>query len=91
MLPERRKKRYICTFVKKNQNGEFIPNVIVIPAHNEILAQAILCETYRVPSEFIKRSYSRDEYEKEGIRTIRLAETNTYEGGSPYENFRGDI
>ncbi len=89
MLPERRKKRYICTFVKKDQNGEFKPNVIVIAAHNEILAQAIICETYHVPAKFIKRADTGD-YDKEGLRTIRLAETNTYEEESPHENFRDD-
>ena len=89
MLLERRKKRYICTFVKKDQNGEFKPNVVVVAAHNETLAQAILCETYNVPTKFIQRAET-GEYDKEGIRTIRLAETNTYEGGSEHENFRDD-
>ncbi len=87
MLPERRKKRYICTFVKKDQNGEFKPNVVVIAAHNEILAQAILCETYSIPPKFIRRADTGD-YDREGLRTIRLAETNTYEGGTEHENFR---
>lgn len=87
MLPERKKKRYICTFVKKDQNGKFKPNVIVIPAHNEVLAQAILCETYNVPAKFIQRADTGD-YDREGLRTIRLAETNIYEGDTEHENFR---
>jgi len=89
MLIERRKKRFICTFVKKNQNGEFKPNVVVIAAHNEVLAEAVLCETYGIPPTVVKKN-SDEMYNHEGIRTIRLAETNTYEGGSIHENFRSD-
>lgn len=79
LTDERRKKRFICTFVKKNQNGEFKSNVVVIAAHNELLAEAILCETYDIPNKIVKET-SINGYDKEGIRTIRLAETNTYEG-----------
>lgn len=85
-LLDRRKKRYICTFKKKDNNGELKGNLVVIAAHNEVLAQAILCETKNIPATKIKPNKYGD-YVAEGIISIRLSETNTYEGDSDYENF----
>ena len=86
---ERRKKRYICSFVKKNEDGEFKPDVIVIPAHNELLALVALVEKHKIPSKKVKR-LSDGNYHEEGIKTIRLSETNTFEGGSSHDNFSDD-
>ena len=63
--------------------------MVVIAAHNELLAQAELCERYNVPPVSVKR-INFDEYDKEGVRMVRLAETNVYEGDSSNENFRSD-
>jgi len=89
MFLDRRKKRYICTFAKKNAKGELTPNLVVIAASNDIMAKAMLCEKYQIPSVFIKPNNIGD-YNEEGIKSIRLSETNVYEGGSPDENFRDD-
>jgi hypothetical protein len=71
-------KRYICSFVKK-VDGVLKPNVVVIAASNNIIAAAKLCETYDVVNHQIPREFHHSN-NQEGIKTIRLAETNTYEG-----------
>jgi hypothetical protein len=74
------KKRYISSFIKKNKNGELAPNVVVVTAHNEVLAKATLCTKYDIPNIPVKRNERTGEYGSEGIKSIRLSETNTYEG-----------
>ena len=76
------KKRYICSFVKKDNQGELKPNVVVVAAMGPIIARAIICQKYGV----INKPAARDNSE-EGIKTIREVETNTYEGESEDENF----
>lgn len=83
----RRKKRYICTYVK-HIDKQYKGNVVVVCAHNELLAKAVLCEENNIPPVIIKSSPG--EHNTEGIISIRLAETNTYEGDSTYDNFRDD-
>ena len=69
-------KRYICSFVKKI-NNEFIPNVVVIIASNLILARAVLVDIYGVNNVMVDKDQAwRNNVE--GIKTIRLSETNTY-------------
>jgi len=82
------KKRFICSFVKLI-DGKLIPDVVVIPASNNIIARADLCQRYGVKNLMIDRDRLRDNAE-EGIKTIRLAETNTYEGDTSHENFISD-
>lgn len=88
MATENRKKRYICSFVEK-VDGVLKPNVVVIAAHNNIIAKALLCEKYGVRNHEIDKNRLRLNLE-EGIKSIRLAETNVYEGGSINENFISD-
>jgi hypothetical protein len=76
------KKRYICSFVKKDRDGNLKPNVVVVAATNEVIARSVLCSDYNVPNVAIKNNF-----EKEGIKTIRLSETNKYEGEPEGENF----
>jgi hypothetical protein len=76
------RKRYICSFVKKNVDGILKPNVVVIAATNEVIARAQLRAKYNVPNVAIK-----DNCDKEGVKTIRLSETNTYEGEAEGDNF----
>jgi len=73
-------KRYICSFVKKVGN-ELKPNVVVIAAPNNIVARAKLCEQYGVLNIQINIDRLRLN-EEEGIKDIRLSETNTYVGGA---------
>ena len=80
------KKRYICSFVKKDSNGISEPHVVVIAAHNSIIARAILCEKYNVVNNDIPKDhyYTND---IEGIKTIRLSDTNVYEGETENDSF----
>lgn len=78
-------KRYICSFVKE-VDGELKPNVVVIAAANNIIAAAKLCEKYGVVNHQIPKELHRANSE-EGIKTIRLSETNTYEGETEDESF----
>lgn len=80
------KKRFICSFVKKMSDGELKPNVVVIAADNSIVAKALLCQTYGVVNKEIpkERHWAND---TEGIKKIRQAETNVYEGESEGDNF----
>ena len=80
------KKRYVCSFLKKDRTGKIKPNVVVIAATNDVTAKVILCQQEDIPSLMLsgKEQYERD---KEGIKRIRLCETNTYEGESEDENF----
>jgi hypothetical protein len=87
IILNRRKKRYICTYVKLIDN-QYKGNVVVVCAHNDVMAKAILCEQYRIPAQQVKTCAG--EYKAEGIKSIRLAETNLYEGGSVHENFSDD-
>ena len=75
-------KRYICSFVKKDDHGELKPHVVVVAAVGPIIARAILCQKYGA----INKPAGRDN-KQEGIKTIREAETNTYEGEPEGENF----
>lgn len=90
-LKERRKKRYICTFVKKDEKSdEFKGNLVVVAANNDVMAQVILCRTQNIPPVKIIPIYGKP-YTEEGYKSIRLSETNTYEGGDPrYDNFSDD-
>ena len=87
---KRKKKRYICTYVKKNNHNQYKGNVVVVLAHNDVGARVALCEQYGIPAVTIKSSMYTYEYTHEGIVSIRLAETNTYEGGSLDDNFSDD-
>lgn len=88
MTNNERKKRYICSFVKR-KGEELIPDVVVVAATNNVVARLILCEKYGVKNYDIPRG-KRHDYSEEGINNIRLAETNTYEGGSINDNFDSD-
>jgi len=70
-------KRYYCSFVKKTEDGELKPNVVVITAPNSTVARAILCYQHGVVNIIIpeERRWWND---REGIKTIRLSDTNTY-------------
>jgi len=82
-------KRYICSFVKIIDN-ELKPNVVVIEAPNNIIARAKLCERYGVLNKEINKDRLRLNAE-EGIKDIRLSETNTYVGGvDPYDDLSND-
>lgn len=72
-------KRYICSFVKEI-DGVFKPNVVVIEAPNNIIARVKLCEKHGVLNVPIDKRY-QDIYKEEGIKDVRLSETNTYVGG----------
>lgn len=85
MTTSERKKRYICSFVTKIDK-KFVPNVVVIAASNNIIARALLCKRYGVKNIDIPTS-KRHSYDMEGINSIRLSETNVYEGGSVNDNF----
>lgn len=85
---DKRRKRYICTFVKK-EGGKFIEKVCVVAAHGESLARKEVSEKHSVTVKNAKHD-EYGNYTDEGIKTIRVMETNTYEGGSTYENFRSD-
>lgn len=87
VILNRRKKRYICTYVKKIDN-QYKGNVVVVCAHNDVMAKVVLCEQYNIPPVLIKNGYG--EHSVEGIISIRQAETNLYEGGSVYDNFSDD-
>ena len=68
--------RYICSFVKEIE-GELKPNVVVITAPNNVIARAVLCETYGVKNITLHPDhYWRND--QAGIKTIRLSDTNTY-------------
>jgi hypothetical protein len=69
-------KRYYCSFVKE-VDGELKPNVVVIIAPNNVIAKAVLCEQYGVKNRSIPidRQWFNDQ---DGIKTIRLSDTNTY-------------
>lgn len=83
-------KRYICSIVKK-VDGEFKPNVVVIPALNETVARAKLCIAYDIPDTVPEYKYVSGKYTGEGIKSIRLSETNTYDTEDPIlDNFRDD-
>jgi hypothetical protein len=73
------KKRYMCSFVKR-KGEEFLPNVVVIQASNNVAARAMLCLKYGVPNVTIDKRY-RDRYTEEGVKDVRLCETNTYADG----------
>jgi len=76
------KKRYICSYVKRdNKDGELKPNVVVVAAANPILARVILCQQYGAVDKSIRNN------NEEGIKTIRQAETNIYEGEMESESF----
>lgn len=75
-------KRYICSFVKEDENGELKPNVVVVAAPNSLIARAVLCEKYKVKN----KSASRNNTE-EGVKTIRESDTNKYEGETEDESF----
>ena len=77
-------KRYICSFVKLNADGELKPNVVVIAASNQLMAKAKLCESYGVKNVFIDKDKVRLNSE-EGIKTIRLSDTNVYAKGGDDE------
>ena len=79
------KKRYICSFIKV-VDGTLKPRVVVIAAHNNIIARAALCEKYGVKNIMIDKDRVRLNSE-EGIKTIRLSDTNVYEGEESHENF----
>lgn len=70
-------KRYICSFVKKLDDDTFMPQVVVVAAPNNIIARAILCERYGAKNEMIDDN-RRQLNDQEGIKSIRLSETNTY-------------
>lgn len=80
------KLRYICSFVLKNKTGRLVPNVVVITATNEVMARAQLCSQYSVPNVAIK-----DNFDKEGIKKIRLSDTNRYEGEPEGDDFSQDF
>jgi len=70
-------KRYICSFVEKLKDGSYMPRVVVIAAPNNIIARAILCEKHGAKNEMIDPNRLQLNAD-EGIKTIRLSETNTY-------------
>jgi hypothetical protein len=78
--------RYICSFVLKNKAGRLVPNVVVITATNDLMARAQLCSQYGVPNVAIK-----DNFDKEGIKKIRLSDTNRYEGEPEGDDFSQDF
>jgi len=83
------KKRYICSFIKKNEIGDCKPNVIVVSALNEIFAKVLLCNTHNIPNVKITPNKHGD-YLTEGIKSIRVSETNTYDGQTETDNFSGN-
>jgi hypothetical protein len=80
------KKRYICSFYKRNSDGIIKPNVVVVAAVNDLIARIKLCQDYGIPNHSLT-SKEKAERSREGIKTIRLSETNKYEGELEYENF----
>jgi len=82
-------KRYICSFVKLNADGELKPNVVVIAAPNQLIARAKLCEKYKVKNISIDKNRLRLNAE-EGIKTIRVSDTNVYVGGNFDDGFESD-
>ena len=79
------KRRYICSFVLKNEEDRLVPNVVVIIATNEVIARAQLCLKYNVPNVAIENNFDR-----EGIKKIRLSDTNRYEGEPEGDDFSND-
>lgn len=73
------KKRYICSFIKYNEKGELKPNVVVVAARNDVIARALLNLQHGAVNKTVKPNNYGD-YTEEGIKSIRLSETNTYEG-----------
>ena len=71
-----------------NGKNEYKGNVVVVCAHNDTTAKAILCQQYGVPPTNVLSRYG--EHTCEGVISIRLAETNTYEGGDINDNFSDD-
>jgi hypothetical protein len=69
-------KRYYCSFVKEI-DGELTPHVVVVTAPNNIVARAVLCKQYGVVNEIIPED-RRWWNDREGIKTIRLSDTNAY-------------
>lgn len=81
-------KRYICSIVRK-VDGKFKPDVVVISALNELYAKMKLCITYNIPDVIPEYKYVSSEYLGEGIKSIRISETNTYDTEDPiFDNFR---
>lgn len=77
------RRRYICSFVKADKDGKLRPNVVVIAASSKLLARIKLCQEYEVKNvDGLPRSNK-----KEGIKSIREAETNKYEGETESESF----
>ena len=70
------KKRYVCSFVKE-VDGEHKPNVVVVAASNNVIARAVLVEQYGVLNVMLKEDHRMNC--KAGIKSIRLAENNTFE------------
>lgn len=83
------KKRYICSIVQ-NINGKFVGDVVVVTGHNYDHARRELQRLYHVPDVTVVKDYINS-YDKEGIVSMRVAETNTYEEENPeFDNFGDD-
>lgn len=89
MQPNNKMKRYICTYLKKQENGEFKFFSSVICETSERRASTALSKKYDIPNKPIVCDIYGN-YKEEGIKTVRLLETNTYVGGSIHDNFRSD-
>lgn len=57
-------------------DGELKPNVIVVAAANNIVARAKLCKEHGVKNVVLDDPRSNN---AEGIKTIRLSDTNVWE------------
>jgi len=86
MRIDKSRKRYICSFVKKTDDGKLKPNVVVVVASNPIMARAVLCEIYEPLNVTLKGSDALNN-KAEGIKSIRESETNKYEGVKEGDDF----
>lgn len=80
-------KRWICSIVR-NVDGQLKADVVVVVARNDVLAKAILCEKYRIPNIKVEYNSVKGTYSGEGYKSIRVAETNTFENDTEYDNMR---
>lgn len=79
-------KRHICCYVQEDKKGNFNPHVVVVAAPNLALARAKLCVQHKVRNHDIGKE-RKEKYTEGGIRTIRVCETNIYEGEKEEDNF----
>lgn len=83
-------KRYICSIVRR-VDGVYKADVVVVAEKSVPAARALVCDKYSIPNVQAPYNYVSSVYTGEGIRSIRVAETNTYDTENPeFDNFRDD-